>query len=200
MYVVVGQAAALRSGAQTAADAAALGAAEDARDQLRDGWLDVIGDPAQWSGLLQGDGYVIERACQRAIALASLNKAELKSQDCVPQDLGFTVTVQTERTVGNSIVPDTSERRATATASAVVEPLCTFEPPEPPESPSPPPSPEPPTEPDPSATPSEEPEEEDPVPISGLSCGGEDWEINPDDPVLPPVEDLFRVRLTGDDE
>ncbi|MEU3604440.1 hypothetical protein AB0E83_03060 [Streptomyces sp. NPDC035033] len=128
--------------------------------------------------------------------MASLNEAELVDQGCEPLELGFTVTVQTEETVGETIVPGTSERRATATASAVIEPLCSFVPPEP----SPDPPSEPPTEPDPSATPSEDPEEEDPALISGLSCDGEVWDIDPEDPVLPRVEELFRVRLTGDDE
>lgn len=196
VYFAVGQAAVLRGGAQTAADAAALGAAQDARDQLRKGWLAVIGNPAQWHQYVRGEDYDTERACREAIAFASLNGAELHPEDCVPLELGFTVTVQTEGTVGESIVPGTDERRATATASAVVEPLCSFVPPEP----SPDPPSEPPTEPDPSGTPSGEPEEEDPDPISGLTCDGEAWEIDPEAPALPGVEDLFRVRLTGDDE
>ncbi|WP_349239687.1 pilus assembly protein TadG-related protein [Streptomyces sp. CC208A] len=190
VYFAVGQAAVLRNGAQTAADAAALGAAQDAREQLREGWLKVIGDPAQWQRFVRGEGYAVERSCQRAAEFASRNDAEVN--DCVPLDFGFTVTVQTEGTVGESIVPGTDERRATATASAVVEPLCRFDPPEP--------SPEPTPEPDPSSTPPEEPEEEDPDPISGLTCDGEPWEIDPEDPVLPGVDDLFRVRLTSDDE
>ncbi len=114
----------------------------------------------------------------------------------MPRDLGFSVTVQTEGTVGESIVPGTDERRATATASAVVEPLCSFAPPEP----SPDSSTEPPIEPDPSSTPPEEPEEEEADPILGLTCGDEDWEVDPDDPVLPGADELFRVRLTSDDE
>ncbi|GAA3074820.1 pilus assembly protein TadG-related protein [Streptomyces roseofulvus] len=195
VYFAVGQATVLRNEAQTAADAAALGAAQDARDQLREGWLDVIGDPTQWQQYVQGEGYVTDRACRRAIAFASLNGAELDFDDCVPFDLGFTVTVQTEGTVGESIVPGTDERHARASASAVVEPLCKFVPPSrSPDTPS-----EPPTGPDPSASPSEEPEEEL-EPISGLTCDGEAWEIDPEAPVLPGVDDLFRVRLTGDDE
>ncbi|MFD8010893.1 hypothetical protein [Streptomyces sp. NPDC058955] len=192
VYFAVGQAAVLRNGGQTAADAAALGAAQDAREQLRDSWLDVMGDTSQWQPFLQGREYDEDRACQRAMAFASLNDAELLPEDCVPVDFGFSVTVQTVDTVGDSIVPGADEQRATATASAVVEPLCSFEPPEP--------GTDPPTEPDPSSSPPGEPEEEDPGPIKGLICDGEAWEIDPEDPTLPGVDDLFRVRLTGDDE
>lgn len=154
----------------------------------------MIGDPSQWQQFVRGEGYYTEPACRKAVEFASLNGAELQFGDCVPLDSGFTVTVQTHGTVGESIVPGMDERRARATASAVVEPLCSFVPPS---GSSEPPS-EPPTEPDPSATPSEDPEE--PEPISGLTCGDEEWEIDPDDPVLPGADDLFRVRLTSDDE
>ncbi|KAA6219430.1 pilus assembly protein TadG-related protein [Streptomyces filamentosus] len=197
VYFAVGQAAVLRNGAQTAADAAALAAAQGARDQLREGWLEVIDEPTQWQRFVQGreEEYDPEQACQRAAVLASLNEAKLLSGGCESIDSGFTVTVQTEGTVGESIVPGTDERSATATASAVIEPLCSFVPPEPSVDPSTPPPPGP----DPSSAPSEEPEE-DPDPISGLSCDGEVWDVDPEAPVLPGADDLFRVRLTGDDE
>ncbi|MFG3192065.1 pilus assembly protein TadG-related protein [Streptomyces omiyaensis] len=188
VYFVVGQAALLRNGAQTAADAAALGAAQDARAQLREGWIDVIRDPAQWDRFVEGEAYMVDRACVKATVFASLNDAELSPEDCVPLEFGFAVTVHTKGTVGDSIVPGTADRQAVASASAVIEPLCTFDPPEP--------SPEP----DPSGTPSEEPDEEEPEPILGLFCNGKDWEIDPLVPALPEVDDLFRVRLTGDDE
>lgn len=197
VYFAVGQAAVLRNGAQSAADSAALAAAQDARAQIRDRWLDVLSDPTQWQPLLRGEGYTVERACERAITLASRNDAVLAREDCVPLEFGFTVTVQTDGTVGKSIVPGTDERRATATASAVIEPLCSFEPPEP----SIEPSTEPPSDPDPTSAPSEEPEEEEaPEPIVVLLCDGEPWEIDLEASTLPGVDDLFRVRLTGDDE
>ncbi|MFF8804095.1 pilus assembly protein TadG-related protein [Streptomyces omiyaensis] len=194
VYLAVGQAAALRNGAQTAADAAALGAAQDVRDQLRDGWVEVIDDPTRWQVFVLGEEYVTGRACQKAAAFASANGAVLLPGDCVPLDLRFTVTVKTDEAVGDSLVPGTADRHATATASAVVEPLCTFDPPEP--SPDPTPT----IEPDPSSTPSEEPEEEEPDPVLLLTCEDRDWEIDPDAPVLPGADELFRVRLTGDDE
>ncbi|MGW6550290.1 pilus assembly protein TadG-related protein [Streptomyces sp. NPDC055051] len=192
VYFAVGQAAVLRNGAQTAADAAALGAAQDARDQLREGWLDVIGDPVQWPRFVRGEVYETDLACQSATALASANGASLLPEDCVPLDFGFAVTVHTRETVGESIVPGTDDQQAEATASAVIEPLCTFYPPEATSEPTLDPS----TEPDPSSTPSEEP----PDPISDLICEDQVWGIDPDEPVLPGADVLFRVRLTGDDE
>ncbi|MDX2296158.1 MULTISPECIES: pilus assembly protein TadG-related protein [Streptomyces] len=189
IYFTVGQATVLRNGAQTAADAAALGAAQDARDQLRAGWLESIGEPDMWAQFLQGKKYVEEQSCQRAAELASVNGAELSPVDCHSRDLIFTVTVRTEKSVG----PD--GQQATASASAVVEPLCTFAPPTPTEDPTPGTH----TEPGPSSSPTGEPEEQ-PEPISGLSCGGEAWDIDLEDLVLPDVDDLFHVRLTSDDE
>ncbi len=96
--------------------------------------------------------------------------------------------MQTRESVGRSIVPGTETRHATASAKAVIEPKCFIVPPEEPEPEE--------TEPDPEPTePGEEPE-----PIIGLACDGEAWTIDPDDPELPSNEDLFTVRLAGDDE
>ncbi len=192
VYFVVGQAAATRSSAQTAADAAALAAAEDARTQLREGWLGVILAPEQWDGFLQGKAYDTSPACQQAAVFAAKNGGALPV-DCVPLagQQGFSVTVRTQKSVG---LPGTEARQATATAKALIEPKCFFTPPEEPEPEQ--------TEPDPDPTePEEEPEPEpEPEPITGLTCGEEDWTIDPGDPVLPSAVDLFTVRLAGDDE
>ncbi|MGA5495646.1 pilus assembly protein TadG-related protein [Streptomyces cinereoruber] len=184
VYFMFGQAAATRNSAQTAADAAALAAAQDARDQLRERWLDVILDPAQWSGFLEGKHFATPPACQQAAAFAAKNGAKISGDGCMRlsgEHEGFSVTVQTT---------GTEAQDATASAKAVIEPKCSFEDPEVP-------APEE-TEPDPDPT---EPEEEpEPEPITGLTCDGDAWTIDPDDPVLPSAVDLFTVRLTGDDE
>ncbi|MFE6226524.1 hypothetical protein [Streptomyces sp. NPDC057854] len=193
VYLAVGQAAVLRNGAHTAAEAAALGATQDARDQLREGWLKVIDAPGLWQPFVRGEAYTENRACERAIELASLNKAEVDA--CEPMQFGFTVTVRTDESVGEAVVPGANER-AVATASAVIEPLCTFKTQEPSRGTSSDQS----AEPEPSSTPSEDPQEEDPGPISGLTCDGQPWDIDPEDPVLPEADALFRVRLIGDDE
>lgn len=53
-YVAVGQAAVNRGGAQTAADAAALAAAQDTRDQLAGKWVAVVLDPTKWQDIFDG--------------------------------------------------------------------------------------------------------------------------------------------------
>ncbi|MFC8492159.1 pilus assembly protein TadG-related protein [Streptomyces sp. NPDC057235] len=198
VYFAVGQAATTRNGAQTAADAAALAAAQDARRQLRDGWLDVILDPAQWERFIEAEDYTESSACQQAAVFAARNGADLAGEECArlaDGRKGFGVTVKTTGTVGRSLVPGTESMHATASAKAVIEPKCSFVPPEPPA--SEPPIPEDP-EPDPGPTdPDEEPE---PEPITELTCDDVTWTIDPDDPKLPSAADLFTVRLTGDDE
>ncbi len=187
VYFVVGQAAATRNGAQTAADAAALAAAEDARNQLREGWLGVVLDPEQWDGFLKGRTYDTSSACRHAAAFAAKNDGVLPDGDCIrlAGQQGFSVTVRTEESVG---LPGAEAQHAVASAKALIEPKCTFTAPDEPEPEQ--------TAPDPDPT---EPEEE-PEPITGLICGEEAWTIDPDDPVLPSAVDLFTVRLAGDDE
>ncbi|MEV5973854.1 hypothetical protein [Streptomyces sp. NPDC051921] len=188
VYFAVAQAAVTRGGGQTAADAAALAAAQDAREQLRDGWLDVILDPAEWDGYLHGDGYLADQACRQAELFAARNRAEVPDGGCTPVEKGFRVQIRTLDAVG---VPGADKQHAVASATAVLEPRCSFDVPEP----TPPPSPTTPTPtgsatPEPTPTPSREPE-----PITGLVCGGVEWVIDPDHPRLPDAADLFTVRL-----
>ncbi|MEU4100816.1 pilus assembly protein TadG-related protein [Streptomyces tanashiensis] len=182
-YFLVGQAALTRNSAQTAADAAALAAAQDARDQLRDGWINVILDPEQWDGFLEGGSYEGDSACRQAAEFAARNEAALES--CGPLatgEHGFKVTVNTTGQESSN---------AKASAEAVVEPRCRFDPPEPPPDPPEDTSGPTPTGPDDGG---EEPDDEDPV--VGLVCGGKPWVIDPDRPSLPGAADLFRVRLS----
>ena len=122
-YFAVGQAAANRNGAQTAADAAALAAAQDTRDKLAALWVTDVLDPTKWQGIFNGNQAV--PSCARAYELATQNDATVQS--CEPGLLRYTVEVQTNKPVGHSIVPGTESTRSTATATAVIEPLCTFE-------------------------------------------------------------------------
>ncbi|MFE7551109.1 pilus assembly protein TadG-related protein [Streptomyces gardneri] len=176
-YFAVGQAAFARNSAQTAADAAALAAAQDVRDQFREGWLEVILDPGRWGGFLEGEAaYDEDAACQRAAEFAALNEADSKGrcESLVPT--GFRVTVTT---TGSE--PD----HATATAEAVIEPRCTFG------------EQEPSSEPTPTPTASDDPEEEEDSPVMRLVCDDDSWEIDPEDPAdLPDAVDLFAVRLS----
>ncbi|WP_443079813.1 pilus assembly protein TadG-related protein [Streptomyces sp. P9-A4] len=176
VYFAVGQAAASRNSAQTAADAAALAAAQDARDQLREGWLGVALDTAQWGRFLEGVAYDDSSACQQAEVFAARNQAELSGSRCVSLAAGvsgFSVTVRTT---------SSESRHATASAEAVIEPRCWFV------------GQEPTTDPSPDPTPSGEPEEQGP--IEGLVCDGKSWDVNPENPKLPAAADLFTVRLS----
>ncbi|GHH90085.1 pilus assembly protein TadG-related protein [Streptomyces capillispiralis] len=168
-YFAVGQAAANRNGAQTAADAAALAAAQDTRDQLADRWVQDLLDPAEWQAIFDGDVEGLAFSCGRAQELAARNDAHVVGCDLAGL-LGYEVEVRTNKTVGDSIVPGTEERQSTATATAVIEPRCTFK------------------------LPAED-AEDDVLPL--LTCKGEEWNLDPKGPIelLPEPHDLFDVHL-----
>ncbi|MFF6916052.1 pilus assembly protein TadG-related protein [Streptomyces sp. NPDC012466] len=166
-YFAVGQAAANRNGAQTAADAAALAAAQDRRDQLAGAWVKDVLDPAKWQAIFEGTADGLSPSCWRAYQLAEQNDARVNS--CGPEGpLGFTVEVETNKPVGESVVPGTAARKSNATATAVIEPRC-----------------DPPTG------------DAGPDVLPKLTCeDGVVWELDPDDlDVLPEPEDLFDVHL-----
>ncbi|TQK96847.1 putative Flp pilus-assembly TadE/G-like protein [Streptomyces puniciscabiei] len=119
-YLAVGQATVNRSGAQTAADAAALAAAQKTRDQLAGMWVDDVRDPAKWGPIFAGDGGV--DFCSRADRLAEQNGATAQCHFQPP--LSYTVEVKTNKPVGDSVVPGTENVYSTAHATAVIEPLC----------------------------------------------------------------------------
>nr|WP_234360047.1 pilus assembly protein TadG-related protein [Streptomyces sp. DSM 15324] len=167
-YFAVGQAAVNRNGAQTAADAAALAAAQETRKELADEWvLDVL-DPAKWLGIFHGNGG--SNNCPRAEQLAEMNEATVQ---CFPDGpLRYRVRARTDKTVGESVVPGTADRHAHADAVAVIEPRCTFDPPG-------------------------EDAEVDVLPTLRCD-GGTDWELDPEDLTdLPGPEDLFDVHLVS---
>ncbi|MEV7787469.1 pilus assembly protein TadG-related protein [Streptomyces sp. NPDC088106] len=125
-YFAVGQAAANRNDAQTAADAAALAAAQDRREKLADALTKSIDDPLAWADIFAGYVPGIRPSCWRSYQLAAQNDATVLS--CVPDGpLGFTVEVVTNGTVGESIVPGTENERSREEATAVIEPRCEFE-------------------------------------------------------------------------
>ncbi|WP_053914505.1 pilus assembly protein TadG-related protein [Streptomyces sp. SCSIO 75703] len=165
-YFAVGQAAANRNGAQTAADAAALAAAQDTRDQLAGQWVEQLLDPTTWQDIFDGRNVTTTDSCGRADALAGQNGARVLN--CVQHRiLAFTVEVEAEKPVGDSIVPGTENTRSRASATAVVEPLCTFR-----------------------AT----GEDDDTLPQ--LRCEDVDWDLDPEETGdLPKPSDLFEVHL-----
>jgi Flp pilus assembly protein TadG len=168
-YFAVGQAAANRNDAQTAADAAALAAAQDRRDQLAGAWAQNLLDPSKWQDIFDGKAEGLGLSCWRADQLAAQNDGAVLS--CLPVgSLGYTVEVRTNDSVGNSIVPGTEEMKSQENATAVIERRCDFQ------------------------FPTEE-EGEDTLPL--LTCEGKEWELDPKGPeeLLPQPEDLFDVHL-----
>ncbi|MFD8815428.1 pilus assembly protein TadG-related protein [Streptomyces sp. NPDC059627] len=124
-YLAVGQAAVNRNGAQTAADAAALAAAMNTRDELADLWVQNVSDPTKWQDIFQGNVNVAN-SCWRAAQLAAQNDATAL---CTPEPpLSYEVDAKTNKTVGDSVVPGTENVQSTAQATAVIESLCTFPP------------------------------------------------------------------------
>ncbi|WP_112465893.1 pilus assembly protein TadG-related protein [Streptomyces triticisoli] len=168
-YFAVGQAAVNRNGAQTAADAAALAAAQDTRDQLAGKWVEAVLDPTEWQSLLDGSAAQLT-GCWRAYQLAGQNEAHV--DDCQPQlaALRYTVYVQSDKPIGKSTVPGVEGMRSKAHASAVIKPLCAF---------------------DPLA---EGSDDKDVLPR--LICKDRYWDLDPHHLMdLPRPEDLFDVHL-----
>ncbi|MET7568160.1 pilus assembly protein TadG-related protein [Streptomyces sp. NPDC005492] len=168
-YFAVGQAAVNRNGAQTAADAAALAAAQDTRDKLAGEWVQDVLDPTQWQAIFGGQG-VAFGGCNRADQLAAQNDADVLTCAGNPSLLRYDVNVQTRKTMGESIVPVTASKKSKAFAAAVIEPLCTFKLPG--------------------------ADAGDDV-LPQLTCkDGRNWDLDPADLTdLPGPEDLFDVHL-----
>ncbi|WP_329137533.1 pilus assembly protein TadG-related protein [Streptomyces sp. NBC_00670] len=128
-FFVFAQAASARNGAQSAADAAALAAAQDARDELMDRLGADIGTDEGWLDWLDGDLPNDAGAGAAAQELAAQNDSTVQGgaqpvmRDGYP---GFEVAVQTNYTVGDSIIPGTEGQHARAHAVAVIQPRCDF--------------------------------------------------------------------------
>lgn len=121
----MGQAVSVRNTAQTAADASALAAAREARDSIREPFLDALEEANldRLQDLLALNGMVPGNACGLAADYAARNSAVV--DECtVGGPGGATVALHTSRTVGDSVVPGTESMNARATATAVVESRC----------------------------------------------------------------------------
>lgn len=128
-FFAVGQASVTRNGAQTAADAAALAAAREARDGSQAAFLAALkaGDLDKLGQLLQGSGMKNADGCGAAQAYADENHADLGPCDLVADPVGYSVQVKTQGTVGSSVVDGTENLHAQATATAVVEARCVLD-------------------------------------------------------------------------
>ncbi|MFE9763194.1 pilus assembly protein TadG-related protein [Streptomyces sp. NPDC005808] len=129
-FFAFAQAASARNGAQSAADAAALAAAQAARDEILDELGGAIGQEDNWLDWLDGD---IDPTGAGAAAAAQQLAAE---NDSTLQGIQFVTTnglprfeadIQTNYTVGDSIIPGTEGMQAGAHAVAVIQPRCDFD-------------------------------------------------------------------------
>lgn len=182
-YLAVGQAGANRGDAQAAADAAALAAAQETRDELAGDWVDNVLDPTKWDGIFNGVGS--GDTCWRAYQLAEANDA--RTMSCLPGDMRYSVEVETNKSVGDSIVPGSEDYQSTAHAAAVIDSVCSFD-----ALPSPTPTPTPTGDeggetPGGGGTP--------PIQLPVLHCDGGDWPLDPQNLRLPEPQDLFDVHL-----
>ncbi|MCQ8770177.1 pilus assembly protein TadG-related protein [Streptomyces telluris] len=199
-FFAVGRAGATKNGTQTAADAAALAAAQAYRDQLRTGLLTAVGAGGPWTDWLVGRLGDAAAACDEAGPYAEANGADVQgrcSASWGPLPVSFIVTVRSAEAVGKSVVPGTEDRHATATARAVVEPRCTAKPPgeKPPEGEPSGPPPGPSGSPQPSGGPGPgSPAEHKPA--VEVVCDGETVRIEPGGHgTLVRATTLFTVRL-----
>ncbi|MER7463813.1 pilus assembly protein TadG-related protein [Streptomyces sp. NPDC097981] len=178
-YFAVGMAGATRSNAQGAADAAALAAAGEARDNVFLG-LDLINlKPGDWGKLANGDLFSAKGACRKAAEFADRNDATVECEPAIP---AFTVKVTTKRSVGDSVVPGTEKIHGEARAKAVIEPRCSL-------SSAPAPVPTPTITPSPAPSPG----------VGGVTfvCNGKPFKLDPAKPgsLSQLARALFSVRL-----
>ncbi|MFK0232434.1 pilus assembly protein TadG-related protein [Streptomyces vinaceus] len=176
-FFVVGMAGTTRSNAQGAADAAALAAAREARDNVFLG-LDLLAlKPADWEKIVNGDLLDGTGACGAAAEFAALNNASANCTAAIPQ---FTVMVTTNDTVGKSVIPASGDMRGKATAKARIEPRCSLG-----SAPTPTPTPTP----SPSATPG--------AGTVTFECSGKALSLDPakPGPLSQLARALFAVRL-----
>ncbi|MEV7399288.1 pilus assembly protein TadG-related protein [Streptomyces sp. NPDC091267] len=131
-FFAVGQASATRNGAQGAADAAALAAAQDARDGLGAPFLAALQTPNGLDEFLRDYRYG-PAPCYQAQRLAGDNRSDLVGgyPGGCHWDYGYlqdkvTAEVETRYTVGSSVIPGTATKHATADATAVIEFRCTW--------------------------------------------------------------------------
>ncbi|MFD3655094.1 pilus assembly protein TadG-related protein [Streptomyces sp. 24-1644] len=169
IFFAFGEADVRRNGAQSAADAAALAAAQESRSLEEVDLRAHILDRAYLTILFNGPFPGTHNGCVKATRFAAQN-------DAAPVDCrmlfdgrwGFSVDVRSNKGMSANLVPGTEGKRATATSVAVVEPRCKFIP---------------------------NPDLTSPSPGT-LACDTKVWVIDPKDlALLPEMTDLFTVRL-----
>lgn len=129
-FFAVGQAGATRNGAQTGADAAALAAAKQSRDQFE---LELLANPnpALLTAIFNLGQFGSFRGCEAAYPMAQRNDTVVKPGGCSPAFNGgwaFTVEVETRKPVGDTVLPGTETKKATAEATAELTSRCLYKP------------------------------------------------------------------------
>jgi hypothetical protein len=117
------------------------------------------------------DGELVPRldGCPASHYYAGQNEADVTSCERLADGRwGSTVSVTSQKPVGDTILPGTDTLTAKATATAIVVPRCSFDPAEEADTPSP----------------------------GSLDCEGEVTDLDPE--LLPEMSDLFEVRLAED--
>ncbi|MEV4903489.1 pilus assembly protein TadG-related protein [Streptomyces albidoflavus] len=171
-FFAFAQAAVARNGAQSAADAAALAAGQEAREELVDGLLQALESDEPWEDWIDGLEPVGAQARPAAESLAAANDADVEEFG-VGETAGlqsFSVRVSTRYTVGESVIPGTEAEHAEADAIAVVEPRCSIS------------------------------GEDDPEEVLAFACEGRRYEFPLDDfteDLLPDAAVLYSVHLVG---
>ncbi|MDH6225291.1 pilus assembly protein TadG-related protein [Streptomyces sp. MJP52] len=169
-FFAFAQAASSRNTAQSAADAAALAAAQEARDEVHEQLGLAIGEEEDWLDWLDGELPQVDTGAA-ARELAAANGATVVGGPALTEVggfLGYRVDVQSQETVGRTVIPGTESMQAEASATAVVEPRCTFD------------------------------LDADPEQPVELDCDGELLTIDPEDfdpEDLPGPSDMFSVHL-----
>lgn len=125
-FFAVGKASALRNGAQGAADASALAAAQTVREQFEAPFIAAL-----WANSVEqflDAPFAFGSACGAAQSLASENDASLK--DCYPnydsRKDSMTTKVEGLGAVDSSVLPRSGDTHATAEATAVIEFKCAW--------------------------------------------------------------------------
>jgi hypothetical protein len=193
MFFVVGRADASRNNTQSAADSAALAAAEQSRDQLGSLFVQNVLDGSWLQDIFSGNFIGTYDGCYQADRFAHLNGAG----DLTCQELGtrwgFTVTVRSQKPIGKSLLPGTENKHMKAESTAVVEPRCQFVPAPPKKGKGGSPSPTPPGG---NGGGSGGNNKGKKVSPGTIRCDNRDWNIDPNHlDLLPSMADLFRVRL-----
>ncbi|MEU3083438.1 pilus assembly protein TadG-related protein [Streptomyces albidoflavus] len=126
-FFAFAQAAVARNGAQSAADAAALAAAQDERAELIEGLVEaIIEQDDSWLDWLNAEGSVGAGAEDAAVRLASENDSQVTGFNRVAIDgnPASRVEVRTRFSVGETVIPGTESQHARAKAIAVIVPRC----------------------------------------------------------------------------